>query len=353
YVRNRLTRRLLRVIDAMRAVAAGDLAADATVGGRDEIAEMAGIVGVFRDKSAEIARLQEEQDAMKQAADSERSRAIQSIAASIEASVKEASRHIATASAAMREASEGMSVTAEQTCRRMTDVRSAVADTATNVQTVAATASQLSASIGEITRRVGDSSQIARSAVDEARSTNALMVALSTAAQKIGDVVGMINAIAGQTNLLALNATIEAARAGDAGKGFAVVAEEVRSLAGQTARATEEIAQQVQAVRTTAQGAVSAIDGIGRTISRIDEITAMVAAALEEQSAATDEIARSIGHASDAVQSIADPVVPVNERGDRTGSAAAQVVDATRALSQRSESLSDDIDRLLGGIRVA
>ncbi len=353
YVRNRLTRRLLRVIDAMRAVAAGDLTADARVRGRDEIAEMAGIVGVFRDKSAEIARLQEEQDAMKQAADAERSRTIQSITASIEASVKEASRHIAAASADMREASEGMSATAEQTCRRMTDVRSAVADTATNVQTVAATASQLSASIGEITRRVGDSSQIARSAVDEARSTNELMVALAAAAQKIGDVVGMINAIAGQTNLLALNATIEAARAGEAGRGFAVVAEEVRSLAGQTAKATEEIAQQVQAVRSTAQGAVSAIDDIGRTISRIDEITAMVAAAVEEQSAATDEIARSINHASDAVQSIADTVVSVDDAVNRTGSAAAQVVDATRALSQRSESLSDDIDRLLGRIRAA
>ncbi|MCM8739089.1 methyl-accepting chemotaxis protein [Azospirillum sp. A1-3] len=353
YVRNRLTRRLLRVIDAMRAVAAGDLTADARVRGRDEIAEMAGIVGVFRDKSAEIARLQEEQDAMKQAADAERSRTIQSITASIEASVKEASRHIAAASADMREASEGMSATAEQTCRRMTDVRSAVADTATNVQTVAATASQLSASIGEITRRVGDSSQIARSAVEEARSTNELMGALATAAQKIGDVVGMINAIAGQTNLLALNATIEAARAGEAGRGFAVVAEEVRSLAGQTAKATEEIAQQVQAVRSTAQGAVSAIDDIGRTISRIDEITAMVAAAVEEQSAATDEIARSINHASDAVQSIADTVVSVDDAVNRTGSAAAQVVDATRALSQRSENLSDDIDRLLGGIRAA
>ncbi|MBP2308190.1 HAMP domain-containing protein [Azospirillum melinis] len=353
YVRNRLTRRLMRVIDAMRAVAGGDLAADAAVGGRDEIAEMAGIVGVFRDKSAEIARLQEEQDAMKQAADAERSRTIQSITASIEASVKEASRHISAASADMREASEGMSSTAEQTCRRMTDVRSAVADTATNVQTVAATASQLSASIGEITRRVGDSSQIARSAVEEARSTNDLMVELAAAAQKIGDVVGMINAIAGQTNLLALNATIEAARAGEAGRGFAVVAEEVRSLAGQTAKATEEIAQQVQAVRTTAQGAVSAIDDIGRTISRIDEITAMVAAAVEEQSAATDEIARSINHASDAVQSIADTVVSVDDAVNRTGSAAAQVVDATRALSQRSESLSEDIDRLLGRIRAA
>ncbi|KAA0572581.1 HAMP domain-containing methyl-accepting chemotaxis protein [Azospirillum sp. Sh1] len=353
YVRNRLTRRLLRVIDAMRAVAVGDLTADAKVRGRDEIAEMAGIVGVFRDKSAEIARLQQEQDAMKQAADAERSRTIQSITASIEASVKEASRHIAAASADMREASEGMSATAEQTCRRMTDVRSAVADTASNVQTVAATASQLSASIGEITRRVGDSSQIARSAVEEARSTNELMGALATAAQKIGDVVGMINAIAGQTNLLALNATIEAARAGEAGRGFAVVAEEVRSLAGQTAKATEEIAQQVQAVRTTAQGAVSAIDDIGRTISRIDEITAMVAAAVEEQSAATDEIARSINHASDAVQSIADTVVSVDDAVNRTGSAAAQVVDATRALSQRSESLSEDIDRLLGGIRAA
>ncbi|PWC33216.1 methyl-accepting chemotaxis protein [Azospirillum sp. TSO35-2] len=353
YVRNRLTRRLKRVIDAMGAVAAGDLSVDPAVGGRDEIAEMAATLAVFRSKSAEIARLHGEQEAMKRAADAERSRTIESITTSIEASVKEASRHIATASADMRTASEGMSATAEQTCRRMTDVRSAVADTAVNVQTVASTASQLSASIGEITRRVGDSSQIARDAVDEARHTNALMVELAAAAQKIGDVVGMINAIAGQTNLLALNATIEAARAGDAGKGFAVVAEEVRSLAGQTAKATEEIAQQVSAVRSTTQGAVSAIDVIGRTIGRIDEITAMVAAAVEEQSAATDEIARSINHASDAVRSISETVMSVGDAVNQTGSAAVQVVDATRALSQRSESLTEDIDRLLGRIRTA
>ncbi len=353
YVRNRLTRRLLRVIAAMRAVAAGDLTVDASVGGRDEIADMAETVGVFRAKSFEIQDLHARQEGIQKRAEEERARTVTAITSSIEASVKGATTTIAATSAEMRSASEGMSATAERTSEQMAAVREAVAETAMNVQTVASTATQLSASIAEITRQVSDSSQIARGAVDEARHTSELMNALAVAAQKIGDVVGMINAIAGQTNLLALNATIEAARAGEAGRGFAVVAEEVRNLASQTAKATEDIAQQVASVRTTTQGAVSAIDVIGRTIGKIDEITAIVASAVEEQVAATNEIARSINHASGAVQSISETVAVVGDAVNQTGNAAAKVLNATRALSQQSSDLSQDVDQLLTRIRAA
>ncbi len=353
YVRNRLTQRLLRVIAAMRAVADGDLSVDAAVGGSDEIADMAHTVGVFRAKGLEIQDLHARQETIQKQAEEERARTVTAITSSIEASVKGATATIASTSADMRSASESMTTTAERTSEQMAAVRQAVAETALNVQTVASTATELSASIAEITRQVSDSSQIARNAVDEARHTSELMNALATAAQKIGDVVGMINAIAGQTNLLALNATIEAARAGEAGRGFAVVAEEVRNLASQTAKATEDIAQQVASVRTTTQGAVSAIDVIGRTIGKIDEITAIVASAVEEQVAATNEIARSINHASGAVQSISETVAVVGEAVNQTGSAANKVLNATRALSKQSSDLSADVDHLLTRIRAA
>jgi methyl-accepting chemotaxis protein len=354
-VQRHVSRPLTRLTSATERLSRGDLEVELEAldqGRGDEVGTLAHALHIFRDNAREMRRLeaqQHEEEALKD----RRRQAVDGLIANFENGITGQLTVLTNAADQMQQTAQLMNRTAESTHERTAAVANASEVASGNVQTVAAAADELTASIAEISRQIEQANGVAGEAVQQVMQTNTTVEGLSSAAARIGEVAHLITEIASQTNLLALNATIEAARAGEAGRGFAVVAEEVRSLAGQTAKATEEIAQQVQAVRSTAQGAVTAIDDIGRTIGRIDEITAMVAAAVEEQSAATDEIARSINHASDAVQSIADTVVSVDDAVNRTGSAAAQVVDATRALSQRSESLSNDIDRLLGGIRAA
>ncbi len=232
-----------------------------------------------------------------------------------------------------------------------TGVVAAAEQASTNVETVAAATEELSASIQEISRQVQQSAEIAVSAVAEARRTDVLVQGLAEAANKIGDVVRLINDIASQTNLLALNATIEAARAGDAGKGFAVVAGEVKSLANQTARATDEISAQITAVQSATKQAVGAIQGIGATIGRIDEIAATIAAAVEEQGAATHEIARNVQQAAQGTAAVTAGIASVTASVAETGQASQHLLGASQGLSRQSETLSVQMSQFVSVIR--
>jgi len=221
------------------------------------------------------------------------------------------------------------------------------------VQTVAVATEELSSSIREISEQVAKSSTIAGRAAEEAKRTDATVQALAAGAQKIGDVVALINNIAGQTNLLALNATIEAARAGEAGRGFAVVATEVKALASQTAKATEEIAAQIDGIQAETQQVVTAIKAIGATIGEMNVIASGVAAAMEEQGAATQEIARNVQQAAQGTQVVTGNILDVKRGADETGSAASQVLMAAQELSRHSEDLGREVDTFLSGVKAA
>ena len=211
----------------------------------------------------------------------------------------------------------------------------------------------MTASVNEISRQVQESSRIAGDAVNQAQKTDARINELSQAAGRIGDVVKLITAIAEQTNLLALNATIEAARAGEAGRGFAVVASEVKQLASQTAKATEEISAQIAGMQTATQDSVAAIKTIGGTIGRISEIASTIAAAVEEQGAATQEIARNVGEAAKGTAMVASNITDVNRGAGETGSASSQVLSSAQSLSSESNHLKLEVDKFLSTVRAA
>ncbi len=250
---------------------------------------------------------------------------------------------VSGASTELQASAQSMNNTAMVTTERANAVSSAAIEAAQNVQTVAAAAEELSCSIAEISTQVSQSSEIASNAVMEAKQTDQEIQGLAKASDKIGEVVELITDIAGQTNLLALNATIEAARAGEAGKGFAVVASEVKNLANQTARATDEISNQISDIQNATKGAVSAIRNIGKTITRIDEIAATIAAAVEEQGVATTEIARNIEQASAGTTEVTDNINAVTEAVDETGHAAGDVLVASEDLSKQSEILNTEV----------
>ncbi|CCQ73886.1 globin-coupled sensor protein [Magnetospira sp. QH-2] len=258
---------------------------------------------------------------------------------------------VASASTELQATAQAMESTAVRTSERATAVAAAAEEAATNVQTVAAAAEQLSGSIGEISQQVAQSTHIASNAVMEAERTNEQVSGLASAAQKIGEVVDLINDIASQTNLLALNATIEAARAGEAGKGFAVVASEVKNLASQTAKATDEIARQISEIQAATREAVGAIQGIGSTISEINDISASIAASVEQQGAATQEIARNVEQASAGTNEVTSHIVEVTAAADETGHSAGEVLAASRELSSQAESLTIEVRDFLDELR--
>jgi len=221
------------------------------------------------------------------------------------------------------------------------------------VQSVASATEEMTSSVNEISRQVQESAKISGEAVKQARDTDARINALSQAAGRIGDVVKLITAIAEQTNLLALNATIEAARAGEAGRGFAVVASEVKQLASQTAKATDEISTQIAGMQTATQESVAAIKEIGGTIARISEIASTIAAAVEEQGAATQEIARNVGEAAKGTAQVASNITDVNRGAGETGSASSQVLSSAQSLSSESNHLKAEVDKFLSTVRAA
>ncbi len=319
---------------------------------RDEIGAMATAVQVFKEGMIEAERLAQEQR-REQEARAERARRIEELCGAFDAASAAAVNSVAAAAAQMQSSSESMGEAADQTSRRADTVAAASEQASANVETVAAATEELSASIAEIGRQVGAASEIASTAVRQANDTSAKVQGLADAAQKIGDVVKLINDIADQTNLLALNATIEAARAGDAGKGFAVVASEVKSLANQTARATEEIAAQISGVQSSTREAVEAIMAITKTIEKVDEIASSIASSVEEQSAATREIARNVEQASSGTHEVSSTILGVTQAAQETGSAAAQLKSTASDLARQSDQLKLAVETFLLDVKAA
>jgi len=261
--------------------------------------------------------------------------------------VKEVVDVVASASTELQSSAESLAGTAEESTRQSSTAAAAAEQASTSVQTVASAAEELSSSISEINRQVSQSAEIAKGAVDEATRTNTVIQGLAEAAEKIGEVVRLINDIASQTKLLALNATIEAARAGEAGKGFAVVASEVKNLADQTSKATTQIASQIGGMQTETKNAVSAISQIGATIGKISEISTTIASAVEQQGAATQEIARNVQQAAAGTQEVSNNISGVTQAATQTGAAAAEILKASGELAKQSDALKGEIDTFM------
>jgi methyl-accepting chemotaxis protein len=343
---------LRRIIGVMQALTSGDLAvAVAGTERKDEIGEVSRAVSVFKDGLAETARLRQEQEEAKQRAEAERREAMLALASRFEQTVGGVVNDVTSSAQQLQVTAQSMTATAEETSRQSTAVAAASEQTTQNVQTVASATEELSASITEIGSQVGESSRIVASAVRQAEETNQKVQGLAAAAEKIGDVVRLINDIAGQTNLLALNATIEAARAGEAGKGFAVVASEVKTLATQTARATEEIGGQIRAIQDATGASAEAIAAISETINRVNEISAAIASAVEEQGAATQEISRNVQQAAQGTTEVSSNIASVTQAAGETGAAASQVLAAAGALSRGGTELKAQVGEFLRTIR--
>ena len=349
-----ISRPVVGMCAAMRALAGGDKTVDVPgVGRKDEIGQMADAVTVFKNSMIEADRLRDETEQHKAEAEAERKAGMLRLADTFEAGIKGVVNSVASQATEMQSSAQAMSQTAEQATSQATAVAAAVEQASANVQTVASSAEELSTSVREIGQQVEHSSRIASQAVVEADKTNATVEGLAKTAQRIGDVVQLIETIAGQTNLLALNATIEAARAGDAGKGFAVVASEVKSLASQTAKATEEIRAQISEIQGATGQTVEAIRSIGATIRQMSEIATTIASAVEEQGAATREIATNVHQAAQGTSDIATNIEGVSRTASDAGAAAAQVLSAAGELSRQSETLRHDVDDFLATVRAA
>ena len=349
-----ISKALAGMVGAMTRLARGELSISVPgIGRRDEIGEMAGAVEVFRTNMAEAERLRTEQIEAEARGRQQRKADMHRLADNFEGAVGEIIDTVSSAATELEASSNTLTQAAERGNGLATVVAAATEEASANVQSVSAASEEMTSSISEISRQVQESARVADVAVLQAERTNGRVAELTKAASRIGDVVELINTIASQTNLLALNATIEAARAGEAGKGFAVVATEVKALAEQTAKATGEISQHIGAIQTATQDSVGAIKEIGDTIARMSEISSAIAAAVEEQGAATQEISRNIQHAAQGTSEVSANIGDVQRGAGETGAASAQVHSAAQSLSQESNRLKSEVARFLESVRAA
>jgi methyl-accepting chemotaxis protein len=353
YVGRNILRRIGNLQRSMQLLSDGDLEAEIYRSSQqDEIASMANSLQIFRESMIEARELSTDQD-KDRVAKAERASRMEARIVEFEATVRSALDSLQKSANSMETTAQSMSATADQSSTLVSTVAAAAEEASVNVQTVSSGTEELSSSISEIGRQVVTSAQIARKAVDEAGSTDATMQGLAENASRISVVVDLIQTIASQTNLLALNATIEAARAGEAGRGFAVVASEVKSLANQTAKATDEIRSQIANMQQVTTSAVGAIRNIGQTIAEINEVTTAIAAAVEEQGAATREIARNIQHAAGGTSQVSSNIIGVSTASTEAGTAATEVLSASGALRREADVLRSEIDAFLSNIRAA
>ena len=353
YLVRDVSRGIASIVAPMQALGNGDLTAQVPhQGEKTEIGSMADSLQVF--KQALIAKKAADEAAAQDAeAKIERGRRVDGITREFESMIGEIVDTVSSASTQLEAPAGTLTATAERAQELTTMVAAASEEASTNVQSVASATEEMASSVNEISRQVQDSARMAGDAVNEARKTNDRVSELSKAAARIGDVVELINTIAGQTNLLALNATIEAARAGEAGRGFAVVASEVKALAEQTAKATGEIGQQINGIQSATQDSVNAIKEISGTIEKLSEISSAIAAAVEQQGAATQEIARNVQQAAQGTQQVSSNITDVQRGAGETGRASSQVLTAAQSLSGDSNRLKLEVGKFLSSVRAA
>ncbi len=352
-VSRRVITPLHRIRDAMLKVAGGDLSVDSGyLDRKDEIGALAGALETFKQQAIDKLKI-EEQERERNAGAAARQRAIETYVGEFESVVRKSLGELSDASGEMRKTSGDLSAVSRQTNDRVEVAGRASHEASSSVESVAAAAEELSASINDISQQAAHAAGIASRAVNQARETDGTVQGLAQSAGRIGEVVGLINTIAAQTNLLALNATIEAARAGEAGRGFAVVASEVKSLASQTAKATEEISEQIADIQKVAGDAINAIQAIGGIIGEVNEVATAIAAAVQEQGAATQEITRSTQYAAQGTKNVSDNITGVKTDADAAAGAAEHVRQASELLETQSRQLGDQVSAFLGKIRAA
>lgn len=348
-----VTRGIVAMTAAMGRLAQNDMTIDIPFSDRlDEVGEMAKAVQVFKDNAIRVSKL-EQKEAEDRQAEQRKAETMKLAVASFEDAVGEIVQTVSSASTQLEASARNLNSTAARSQELTTKVSSTSQDCSSNVQSVASATEELSSSVNEISRQVQESARMANDAVNQARQTNDRVAELSKAAGRINDVVELISSIAGQTNLLALNATIEAARAGEAGRGFAVVASEVKALAEQTSKATGEIGQQITGIQEATQQSVGAIKEISSTIEKLSEISSAIAAAVEEQGAATQDISRNVQQAANGTQQVSANISDVQRGASETGTASSQVLSAAQTLASDSNRLKAEVSKFLNTVKAA